>query len=247
VNAHQPLTPSNNPAQDHFPVADAILPPGPTCFTAIASFKAAERHTAGGTITVSEPPPQERFASVLSSRPPEKWPPSPPVDIDMVTEAVGTDIVGTFPIVDMKKVDMTSYNKGKPLYEQRELILYRLLTPLPSDGTDGWDANAHICAHAYTIDRNGLLMLGNLLGLGHAFGRVASLSYSLVVHVNAEEAVMTGDGWWIQEACFPRAGAGRGVIMSKVWSPQGLHVATEYQDGLCQALEGNGGRPAEKL
>lgn len=195
----------------------------------------------------AEPPAQERFASILSSRPPEEWPPSPPADIDMVTDFVGKDIVGSFPGVDMKKVDMTAYNAGKPLHEKRELILYRLLTPLPSDGTDGWDANAHICAHAWTIDRNGLLMLGNLLGIGHAFGRAASLSYSLVVHVNAEEAVMEGDGWWIQECCFPRAAAGRGVIMSKVWSPEGLHVATEYQDGLCQAAEGSRGRPVEKL
>jgi hypothetical protein len=112
----------------------------------------------------------------------------------MLTSLIGTDVVGTFPAVDMKKVDMTSYNKDKPLHEQRELILYRLLRPLPSDGADGWDANAHICAHAYAIDRNGLLMLGNLLGIGNAFGRAASLSYSLVVHVNAEEAVMRGDG-----------------------------------------------------
>lgn len=196
---------------------------------------------------MAEPPSQQRFASILSSRPPETWPPAPPLDIDLVVKLVGPDIVGTFPAVDMKKVDMAAFNKGKPLHEQRELILYRLLKPLPSDGTDGWDANAHICAHAYTIDRNGLLMMGNLLGMGDAFGRAASLSYSIVVHVNAEEAVMEGDGWWIQEASFPRVGAGRGLIVSKVWSPEGLHVATEYQDGLCQAFERKGGRSAEKL
>lgn len=228
-------------------MADALLPPGPTCFTAIASFKLAEPHTGGGTVSAAEPPAQERFASILSTRPSEQWPPSPPVDIDTFTRHFGTNIVGTFPAMDMKKVDMTSFNRGKPLHEKRELILYRLLRPLPSDGTDGWDANAHICAHAYAIDRNGLLMLANLLGIGEAFRRAASLSYSLVVHVNAEEAVMKGDGWWVQECCFPRAGAGRGVIMSKIWSPEGVHVMTEYQDGLCQAFEEKGRRPAEKL
>jgi acyl-CoA thioesterase len=146
---------------------------------------------------------------------------------------VGTDIVGSFPIVDMKKVDMSSFNKGKPLHERRELILYRLLEPLPAEE----DANSHIVVHAYTVDRNGLLMLGNQMGMGKKFGRAASLSYSLVVHVNADEAVMKGEGWWVQEVMFPRAAAGRGIVESKIWSPEGLHVATEYQDGLVQAYE----------
>lgn len=248
VTAYQPLSPTTNPERDHFPASDALLPPGPTCFTAIASFKSPEPHTLDGTISAAEPPPQERFASILSSRPPGQWPPSPPVDIDMLTALAGTDIIGTFPALDMKKVDMAAHNAGRPLHEQRELILYRLLEPLPSDGgADGWwDANAHVCAHAYAVDRNGLLMLGNLLGIGDRFGRAASLSYSLVVHVNAAEAVMEGDGWWVQECCFPRAGAGRGVIMSKIWSPGGVHVMTEYQDGLCRAYEEKK-RPGEKL
>jgi acyl-CoA thioesterase len=155
----------------------------------------------------------------------------------MVTALVGTDIVGSFPAVEMRKVDMRAYNADKPLWEKRELILYRLLRPLPSDGTDGWDANAHVCVHAYAVDRNGLTMLCNLAGIGDRFGRAASLSYSLVVHVNVAEAVMEGNGWWVQEAGFPRAGAGRGMIVSRVWSPGGVHVATEYQDGLCQAFE----------
>lgn len=233
VTAYQPATPSTNPTGDHYPVTDDSLPRGPPCFTAITSFKSSEPHTAGGRVFAAEPPPQERFSSILSSRPPTAWPPAPPVDIDILTDLVGTDIVGKFPIVDMKKVDMSAFNKGKPLHERRDLILYRLLAPLPADE----DANAHVVVHAYTIDRNGLLMLANQMGIGRNFGRAASLSYSLVVHVNAEEAVMKGDGWWVQEVCFPRAGAGRGIVMSKVWSPEGVHVATEYQDGLCQAYE----------
>ena len=39
-------------------------------------------------------------------------------------------------------------------------------------------------------------------------------------------------GWWVQEAIFPRVEAGRAIIMSKIWSPEGIHVATEYQDGI---------------
>jgi hypothetical protein len=49
------------------------------------------------------------------------------VDIDMVTALVGTDIVGSFPAVEMRKVDMRAYNADGPLLERRELVLYRLL------------------------------------------------------------------------------------------------------------------------
>jgi hypothetical protein len=148
-------------------------------------------------------------------------------------ELVGDGVVGSFPIVDMRKVDASAYNAGRPLHERRELILYRLLAPLPAEGSD---ANAHVLVHAFEADRNGLLMLGNHLGFGWKFGRAASLSYSFVVHVNVEEAVMHYEDprWWVQEVCFPRAAAGRGIIMSKIWSPDGVHVATEYQDGLCR-------------
>lgn len=236
VTAHQPSVPSTNPEGDHYPLADAALAPGPVSFTAICSFKSSEEHSDGASI--QEDSVQKRFASILSSRRTQDWPPSPLVDIDAVVSIVGNHHVGAFPIVDMKKVDMAAFNEGKPAHERVELILYRLLKPLPSDGTDGYDANAHMAVHGYTVDRNGLLMLGNHLGFGWKLGKVASLTYSLVVHVNADEMVIEygEDEWWVQESTFPRAGAGRGVIMSKIWSPRGLHVATEYQDGLVRSF-----------
>lgn len=244
MTAHQPTTPSANPAGDPFPTSDASLPMGPPCFTAITSFKQREPHSDGAN--AAEPSVQSRFADVLSSRPPADWPPAPPVDLDGVVELIGNDIVGTFPIVDMRKVDLAAYNSKLPLHERRELILYRLLAPLPAEGSD---ANAHVLVHAFEADRNGLLMLGNHLGFGFRFGRAASLSYSFVVHVNIDEAVMRYEDprWWVQEVCFPRAGVGRGVIMSKIWSPDGVHVATEYQDGLCRAAHDGGPTKLEKL
>lgn len=208
-------------------------------------------------------------------------------------------MIGLFPIVEMRKVDMTEYNEGKPVHERRELLLYRLLRALPVDGDgDGegegkgrgegkgegegegrgkeegpvYTANDHALIHAYVVDRNGLLMACNHLGMGWTLGKAASLSYSIVFHTNVEECVMRhGDRkmgldlnpdwegnllkknkkgeragkdreeeegvWWIQEAWFPRAGAGRGIVESKVWSPGGVHVATEYQDGLIRSFE----------
>ncbi|KAK3681085.1 thioesterase-like superfamily-domain-containing protein [Podospora appendiculata] len=242
ITARQPSVPSTNPANDFFPAADAALPLADPCFVAICSFKLAEPHSAG--VSMQEDPPQTRFASILASRSsPQAWPPAPPVDIDAMVAMAGSEQVGWFPAVDMKKVDMTAYNDGKPVHERRELMLYRLLRPLPVDAE--WDANAHVVVHAFAADRNGLLMTSNHVGFGWSVGKVASVSNSFVVHVDAAQAVMGGDddGWWVQEASFPRAGSGRGIVMNKIWSPRGVHVATEYQDGLVRAFEEREERP----
>jgi len=245
VTARQPSEPSSSPTGDHFPMPDASLPLSPPSYVAMLSFKLPEEHSVG--ISSQEDSPQQRFASILSSRKPEDWMASPPVDIDGMVSMVGAGHIGNFPIVDMKKVDMTAWNESRPVHERRELMLYRLLKPLPADGAGGWDANAHVLAHAYAADRNGLLMAGNNLGLGWSLGKAATISNSFVVHTNVDEAVMRGDGWWLQEMSFPRAGAGRGIVMVKIWSPEGVHVATEYQDGLIRSHESRPSRPESKL
>ncbi|KAI2629539.1 Thioesterase/thiol ester dehydrase-isomerase [Hypoxylon sp. NC1633] len=227
VTVRQPLSPSTKTSGDQYPLADAELPLGLVCFVALVSFRSftVSQHVA------QELSVQERFADILSSRPPSAWEPAPHIDIPGILADFPMRNSGSFPIVDMKKVDLTKFNEGKPLHERRELILYRLLAPLPAD-----DPNESILTLAFEADRNGLLMISRHIGFGFNFGRAASLSYSFVVHVNPEETMMAyGENeWWIQEACFPRVEAGRGIIMSKIWSPKGVHVATEYQDGKAQ-------------
>lgn len=166
---------------------------------------------------------QERYAHVLSSRAPAQWDVSPQLDLDLVTQL----FPGAFPVLALRKVDMTAANAGKPVAERRELIYYRPLVPLPCD-----DINAHIVCHAFEADRNGLLMLANHLGHGRNLGKAASLTYSFHVHVNPDEAVMDGQGWWLQEISWPRVSAGQCMIESKLWSPEGKHVASGYQDGI---------------
>ncbi|GAW26940.1 putative acyl- thioesterase II [Rosellinia necatrix] len=254
VTARQPARASTSAAGDHYPAAaDAALPLGPVCFSALVSFRPA-----GITqVDAAEAPSAwRRFAAVLGSRRPAQWDPAPAVDIAGVLDAIpgARRAVGMFPGLDMRKVDMRAYNAGRPFHERRELVLYRLLAPLPAtvateEGEGEGECaiagpDAHIAAHAYAADRNGLLMIGDHAGYGHAFGRAASLSYSFVVHVNAADAVMAygdadadagaegGDVWWLQETSFPRVHAGRGIVYCKIWSPRGVHVATEYQDGI---------------
>ncbi|KAI0409487.1 Thioesterase/thiol ester dehydrase-isomerase [Xylaria palmicola] len=246
VTARQPASPSTNPAGDRYPRADADLPPGPVCFSAIVSF----RPSGVSQFSAQEPPPQTRFAEILGARRPTEWDPAPITDIGglMARFPGSRQAVGLFPGLEMRKVDMRAYNAARPFHERRELILYRLLAPLPAtaDPAEGVGAegtgcavggpDAHICAHAYGADRNGLLMVGNHAGFSNDLARAASLSYSFVVHVDAEAAVMTysegDDEWWVQEACFPRVESGRGIIHTKIWSPRGIHIATEYQDGI---------------
>ena len=231
VTARQPKGPSTNEAGDFYPLADAELPLGPVCFNALVSF----RPTSPSMLSGQEPSAQSRFESVLGSRAPCAWDPAPSVDIPALQDALPRVFPTSFPALDMRKVDMSAYNEGRPMHERRELIFYRLLAPLPAN-----DPNAHILVHAYAADRNGLLMTANHAGIGYNFGRAVSLSYSFVVHVNAADAVMKyGDAeaadagqWWLQEACFPRVDVDRGIIMCKMWSPEGVHVATEYQDGI---------------
>ncbi|RYP03598.1 hypothetical protein DL765_010449 [Monosporascus sp. GIB2] len=207
VTVQQPTAPSTNATGDSFPLADAELPLGPVCFSALVSF----RSSTVSEIRAQEMSVQSRFAEILGSRPPAEWAPAPPVDIAGIVASLGTDLVGTFPAVDMRKVDLSSYNEGKPLHERRELLFYRLLAPLPAS-----DPDAHIMVHAFQADRNGLLMVGNQVGIGFNFGRAASLSYSFIVHVNPADAVMKygKDQWWIMEACFPRVEAGRAIIVA---------------------------------
>ncbi|KAJ9150766.1 Acyl-thioesterase [Pleurostoma richardsiae] len=242
VNARQPTSPSAS--GDHYTLADASSSPldSTPCFTALISLKLPEPHSGGAN--TQDVPPQRRFAEVLSSRPPDAWPPAPPLDLESVRQVLGgAHPVGTFPTVDMRKVDLSAWNAGRGVADRRELILYRLLRPLPlpAEAPEGENAaNRHVLVHAFESDRNSLLMIANHLGFGLALGRAASLAYSIVVHVNAEEAVMAGEGWWIQEVAYPRAAAGRTTLLNKIWSPEGVHVATGMQDGVCRVQEGKG-------
>ncbi|KAK5994395.1 hypothetical protein PT974_04869 [Cladobotryum mycophilum] len=230
VTARQPTQPSSQPTGP-YPASDADLPLGDVCFTCITTFRRPVPSFAEEQVQSA----QERYADILKQKAGDEWEASPQADIDRIKDLFPNAGHGGFPILDMYKVDMTSYNANKPVVERRELILYRLHKPIPVE-----DANAHILCHAFEADRNGLIMLGNHLGWGYNNGPVASLSYAFYVHTNADEAVFRNDGWWIQEVYWPRVSAGRGTLESRIWSPEGKHVASGYQDGICLPKERNG-------
>ncbi|PHH75117.1 hypothetical protein CDD82_4594 [Ophiocordyceps australis] len=223
VNVRQPTQPSEPPTGP-FSASDADKPLKNVCFSCMTTFKRSAP-TPDDVQTAQSP--QQRYADILSKREPHEWPMSPQSDVDLIRDLFPHEGPGAFPVLNMHKVDMTEYNESLPVPERRELIYYRLLEPLPGD-----DVNAHIVCHAFEADRNGLIMLGNHIGYGYGLGRAASLSYSFYVHVNPEEAVMGDQGWWLQEVSWPRVSAGRCMMECRIWSPQGRHVASAYQDGM---------------
>ncbi|GJN82368.1 hypothetical protein PLIIFM63780_005908 [Purpureocillium lilacinum] len=232
VNARQTKEPSTEPLGP-FPASDAELPLKDVCFSCITTFKRS--HPIVDDIRPTQSA-QEIYADILSTRAPHEWDLSPQTDVDIIKDLFPNAGHGAFPILDMHKVDMTEFNAGKPIPERRELIYYRLMKPLDED-----DVNAHIVCHAYEADRNGLIMCGNHLGYGYNLGVAASLTYSFFVHVNPEEMVLDTERWWLQEVSWPRVNAGRCMMESKLWSPEGKHVASGYQDGIIQPDKFSGG------
>ncbi|KAG5925185.1 hypothetical protein E4U61_002299 [Claviceps capensis] len=223
VDARQPEQSSSDP-DGPFPDMDARLPLKDICFSCITTFK---RPTDGVDDVQSSESAQKRYADILSQRAPHQWEPAPQVDVDMITALFPEAGHGAFPMLDMFKVDMSAYNQDKEVPDRRQLMLYRPLKPIPKD-----DINGHIACHAFEADRNGLIMLGNQMGYGVNMGMAATLSYSFYVHCNPEVAVMDGEGWWLQEINWPRVAASRCMMESRIWSPEGIHVASAYQDGM---------------
>lgn len=241
VKVRQPTTASVLNADGRFALSDSQKPLGAVCFTCLCSLKNPEDtyvDNQGQTV-------QERFSDILSSRPADAWPYVPSVDFKWMTSLFPNAGPGTFPILEMRKVDMADYNAARPPAERKEIILYRLLRPLSSE-----DPNQHALAHAYAADRNGLLMLA----LDHdiELEAAATLTWSFFMHTNVENALMrqseSGAGeWWILEDSFPRGKAGRGYVEGKIWSPEGVHVATAVQDGLARAFPPDDAKSSSKL
>jgi hypothetical protein len=138
-----------------------------------------------------------------------------------------------FPGLDVRKVDMSSYNKNKSPTEYRQLAYYRPIGTIPPTLY-----NLHACAHLYASDRNSLFIISNALGFQEEVGTMGSLSHSVVFHVSSKELVLKDGEWWCQESRTPRSGDGRGMHESRLWDPSGeVHIASSWQDGLVRKAE----------
>jgi len=142
----------------------------------------------------------------------------------------GTD---PFPGLAMRKVDMAAYNAARPPVDKRQLHWYSVLGAMPAAADE---PNLHACAHLFASDRNSLFPVPGFLGVGDNYSAIATLSHTVIFHSEGDELAMTvGDGsvWWFcLEFQIERVGHGRAFVTSKIWREDGLHIASQNQDGL---------------
>jgi acyl-CoA thioesterase len=170
---------------------------------------------------------------------------------------------------------MKAYNSPRHPLDRRQLIFYSIRGSLPPISKQpsqslsvsskkpsfAREANLHAIAHLYASDRNSLFIIPNHLDLEDKFTRMASLSHTVIFHVDADKLFLLNEPadkpsnaaptqiseneaaspdesakrrkWFMQESWTMRAQGGRGLHTSRLWDPEsGAHLATTLQDGL---------------
>jgi acyl-CoA thioesterase len=235
VQVRQPISPSKNLRP--FDLSDGTKDMDKICFSCILSFKKDEPFNSAHTELKDW---NAEYGSAVKDINPTTFPQTPDVDTPWYDEYQREFEPGvTFPGLDIRKVDMREFNKGKPTLQYRQLHYYRLIGNIPDD-----QPNLHAAAHCYASDRNSLFLITNALGFGNQLAKIASLTHSVVFHTDSRGLLLKGQqetdkdnwvGWWVQEAWTPRSEGGRGLHESKIWRLDGgesVHVATTMQDGL---------------
>jgi Thioesterase-like superfamily len=177
----------------------------------------------------------------------------------------------------LRKATMTGHNEPLHPLDRRQLVFYSIRgslpplskSPIPTKSRKTAytrEANLHACAHLYASDRNSLFIIPNHLDLGDKFTRMASLSHTVIFHVDADQLFFPNEPtdkppnaaptqmkgnkianpdpeakerkWFMQESWTTRVSGGRGLHTSRLWDPErGVHLATIVQDGLVRFEE----------
>ncbi|KAK5122061.1 hypothetical protein LTR85_004307 [Meristemomyces frigidus] len=211
------------------------------CFTCTCSFKVAET----SPLDVQEKVDiWDKYKSVLEGRTPMDFEECPGMDVPWYWERrKETGHNDAFPGLQARKVDMAAYNDERHPLDRRQLILYRALGELPPD------PNMHLCAHLYASDRNSLFIVANHFEVGDVYTQMGSLVHSVVFHTGMKELMFGSSAttnsplddasgkWFCKEDSSDRVAAGRGLFHSKVFAPDGAHVASILQDGMIRVTK----------
>ncbi|KAF2417416.1 acyl-CoA thioesteras-like protein [Tothia fuscella] len=239
-----------------------------TMFTCTCSFKRAETSPIDYQETVDI---QNKYKVVLEGKGKFDHSDSPSQDSTWFQETYLPQHPNHFnPVggLHLRKVTMAAYNNPRAPIDRRQLIFYSVRGAMPSPTTPNLhsntkgppfsrEANLHAVAHLYASDRNSLFIIPNHLGTDKDWTRMASLSHTVIFHVNADklfapdepgaipanvvstemDGLESGDSrkrkWFMQETWTTRAAGGRGLHTSRLWDPDtGVHLATTMQDGL---------------
>jgi acyl-CoA thioesterase len=134
---------------------------------------------------------------------------------------------------------MTAHNESRSWQERRSLLVYTTIGAMPT----GHNALVlHACAHLYLSDKHSLEFAAAHTSLEKRWTAMASLSHTVIFHTSGLALVFgqtgTEDGqqqeekWFVQEVWTDRVVDGRIVHKSKIYSEDGVHVASTMQDGL---------------
>ncbi|KXS96445.1 hypothetical protein AC578_3220 [Pseudocercospora eumusae] len=231
------------------------------CFTALVSFKRAEK----SRVEMQEKLDiHKHFAIALRhAKTPFHHPESPSMGSQWFTEMYlpnHPEHYNPLPALHLRQADMSSYNSARKPIDRRSLAFYSVRGSIPKEPAYG---NLHAIAHLFASDRNSLFVIPRHLDLGMEVKRTASLSHTVIFHVDLDQMVMGdepegrnsrspptedwgyadadegGRQWYVQESWTTRAGGGRGLHHSRIWNLEtGMHVATTIQDGLVRFGEG---------
>ncbi|KAK4555025.1 hypothetical protein LTR86_007791 [Recurvomyces mirabilis] len=207
-------------------------------FSCICSFKKAEKPGQPSLDIRQHLDLEKEYATVLKGKKPSEHEEMPGVDAPWYWDftARNNGYTDPFPGLELRKVDMSAYNRNKTSHglEHRNLKMYSVRGRMPSVKED---PNMHVCAHLYASDRNSLFVISNHLGVGNAYSQMGSLSHKVIFHADASElnmldSVTNQPRWFCQESWTGGARQGRGIHHSRLWRDNGLHLATTLQDGM---------------
>ena len=207
-------------------------------FTSTCSFKKTEP----SILDVQEPVDLWKvYGASLRNKRPEDSEEVPGVDVPWYWKLRSeTGQNDEFPGLDMRKADMTEYNRDRHPLERKGLIFYRGVGHLPQD------PNLHLCAHLYASDRNSLYIVTNQLDVGDLYTQMSSLVHQTSFHGNIEN-LMFGPSksddsqmddssesgrWYCKEDTTLRVANGRAMLHGRLFASNGAHIATATQDGL---------------
>ncbi|CZR57228.1 uncharacterized protein PAC_07118 [Phialocephala subalpina] len=219
VKVQQPTT---SPPSIPFKPQDLEKNLGKVCFTSMVSFKRDEEL---GPNHQTEEGYEKKYEEVLKGKDPWDWPRLPRVDAPWYYRHIKQHPQpNDFPGLDVRKVDMRTYNANYQPQDYRQLQLYTPLGSLTSN------PNLHACAHLYASDRNSVFVVSNATKIGDNIKAMGSLSHSVVFHGNSTDLLIREGEWRCQESRTPRSGNGRGVVESRIWNGKS-HVASTWQEG----------------
>lgn len=178
---------------------------------------------------------EEVYGVAIRGRSPETHPVPLQIDAPWYRKlAAKQNITYNFPGLEMRRVDMSAFNKSKYPSNYRQLSYYRCIGEMPPA-----DYNLHACTHLHASGRNSVFVISNAVGYGDEVGSMASLYHSVVFHASSKELAVKDEEWWCQEAWTPRSEGGRGIYESQIWDKR--YVCCEYVAGWIGEEGGEGG------